>query len=261
MLSEFIMQRAKTLKLYGVINHQDEINEEEALFLQQVMTWEEQHRSQSSLDGRLRKARTGRFKPMADFDWGWPKNCDRDVVEQWMQLSFMKSATNLIICGPNGVGKTTIAANVAHLAVLNGQTALFTTAAGMLNELAELDSDSALRRRIKYYTQPTFLVIDEVGYLSYSNRHADLLFEVISQRYEKKPTCITTNKPFTEWRDIFPNAACVVSIIDRLVHHSEILNIEGESFRLKEATEKNRERQSKRVKDKKILKEQEHNHA
>lgn len=261
MLTELIVQRAKALKLHGILSHWDEINEEGLVFLQQLMTWEDAYRSQRSLDERLRKSRTGRFKPMTDFDWAWPKTCDREAVEQWMQLGFMETSTNLIVCGPNGVGKTMIASNIAHLAVLKGYTALFTTAAGMLNELAELDSESALRRRVKYYTQPTFLVIDEVGYLSYSNRHADLLFEVISQRYEKKPTCITTNKPFTEWRDIFPNAACVVSIIDRLVHHSEILNIEGDSFRLKEATEKNIERHSKRSKSKKLLKEQESNHV
>jgi len=94
--------------------------------------------------------------------------------------------------------------------------------------------------------QPGLLILDEIGQLSYSNRHADLLFQVIAQRYEKKSTCITTNRPFSEWSEIFPNATCVVSIIDRLVHHSEILTIEGESFRFKEATEKNQERAEKR---------------
>ena len=147
-----------------------------------------------------------------------------------------------------------IVSNIASQAVLRGSTVLFTTAAAMLNELTELDSDSALRRRIKHYTSPGLLIIDEVGYLSYSNRHADLLFEVISQRYEKKSTCITTNKPFPEWRDIFPNATCVVSIIDRLVHHSEILNIEGDSFRLKEAQENSAKKSAERAKKKKLVK-------
>jgi DNA replication protein DnaC len=248
MTTSELLHRTKELKLYGLIAHWDEIKNEETVLLKKFVDWEEQHRSQRSLEGRLRKARIPRFKPMTEFDWGWPKHCDRATIEQWMELGFMEGASNLILCGPNGVGKTMVVSNIASQTVLKGSTALFTTAAAMLNELAELDSDSALRRRIKYYTQPALLIIDEVGYLSYSNRHADLLFEVISQRYEKKSTCVTTNKPFTEWRDIFPNATCVVSIIDRLVHHSEILNIEGDSFRLKEATEQKIKRQEKRKK-------------
>lgn len=254
MLNELLQHRANTLKLRGVISHWDEIKGEGTSWLQQFIAWEEDHRSQRSLDSRLTKARIEPFKALANFDWKWPKNCSRDVVEQWMLLGFIKKASNLIVCGPNGVGKTMIASNIAHHAVIKGHTVLFTTASNMLKELAGIDSDSALRRRIKHYCLPAFLVIDEVGFLSYSNRHADLLFEIISQRYEKKSTCITTNKPFSEWRDIFPNASCVVSIIDRLVHHSEILNIEGDSFRLKEATEKNIERSEKRNKNKKPLK-------
>ena len=255
MISKLLMQRACELKFYGIAAHQEELNEEGAAWLTRFMDWEVMHRTQRSLDSRLRKARIGRFKAIADFDWSWPKSCDKSVVEQWLQLDFMKGANNLILCGPNGVGKTMIVSNIASNAVLCGGTALFTTAAAMLNELADLDSDSALRRRIKHYTQPGLLIVDEVGYLSYSNRHADLLFEVVSQRYEKKSTCITTNKPFNEWRDIFPNATCVVSIIDRLVHHSEILNIEGNSYRLKEAKEKNTQRKTQRSNKKTDTKE------
>ena len=98
--------------------------------------------------------------------------------------------------------------------------------------------------------RPSLLVIDEVGYLSYSNRHADLLFELVSRRYEHKSTVVTTNRPFAEWREVFPNATCVVSLVDRLVHHAEILAIEGESYRFKEAQERadNRARQSRRSK-------------
>lgn len=241
---DVLQVRATALKLHGLLSHWEDI--EHLSFVEQLITWEEQYRSTRSLESRLRAARIGRFKPLADFDWNWPKQCDREVIERWMHLDFIKEATNLILCGPNGVGKTTIARNVAHQSILKGHTALFTTAAEMLNELAALDSDSALRRRMKHYAKPSLLVIDEVGYLSYSNRHADLLFEIITQRYENKATFITTNKGFTEWRDIFPNAACVVSIIDRLVHHSEIVNIEADSFRIKEAKEKNQQRTLRR---------------
>lgn len=112
------------------------------------------------------------------------------------------------------------------------------------------DGDIALKRRLALYTRPSLLVIDEIGYLSYSNRHADLLFEIINRRYELKSTIITTNRPFSEWNEVFPNAACVVSIIDRLVHHAEIVQIDGESFRLKEAKEQAQRRLKKRAKKK-----------
>src|ERR1700733_6192634 len=124
----------------------------------------------------------------------------------------------------------------------------------MLGDLASQDGDLALKRKLKFYTTPKLLVIDEVGYLSYSNRYADLLFEIVSRRYHQKPTIITTNKPFVEWRDIFPNATCVVSLIDRLVHRSEIINIDAESFRLKEAMEESAKRKASREKKIKSIK-------
>lgn len=241
-----LLERAQRLKLHGLVEHFSEIESEP--WVEQLLSWEENVRQEKSLHNRLRATRLNQFKPLVDFDWSWPKKCERDVIERWMQLDFLQETINPILFGPNGVGKTTIACNLVHQAVIKGHTALFTTAAHMLNELTDLDSHSALRRRIKYYTKPTLLVIDEVGYLSYGNRHADLLFEIISQRYEKKSTCITTNKAFNEWREIFPNAACVVSIIDKLIHHSEISGIEANSFRLKEAQEKNTQRQAMRRK-------------
>ena len=167
-----------------------------------------------------------------------------------MALDFLADATNVVLVGPNGVGKSTLAQNIAHQALIHGHTVLFTSAGQLLGDLASLDSDSALRRRLHHYARPSLLLIDEVGYLSYSNRHADLLFELVSRRYENKSTVVTTNRPFAEWREVFPNATCVVSLVDRLVHHAEILAIEGESYRFKEAQERadNRARQSRRSK-------------
>jgi DNA replication protein DnaC len=108
----------------------------------------------------------------------------------------------------------------------------------MLGDLSAIDSDTALRRRIRHYAAPRLLVIDEVGYLSYSNRHADLLFELVSRRYEQKSTLVTTNKRFADWGEVFPTAARVASLIDRLVHHAEVFAIDGESYRLNEANER-----------------------
>ena len=246
--NDSLKARAKALKLYGLLAHWDEIAG--APWLEPLIAWEEQERARRGLESRLRNARLGRFKPLADFDWNWPTHCDRHSIDELMRLGFLHEAANAILVGPNGVGKSTIARNIAHQAVLLGHTVLFTTAAQMLNELTAQDGDRALRRRLALYARPRLLVIDEIGYLSYSNRHADLLFEVISRRYEEKSILITTNRPFAEWNEVFPNAACVVSLVDRLVHHAEIIPIEGESYRLKEARERTEQRKRQRTKTK-----------
>ena len=159
-----------------------------------------------------------------------------------MTLDFLKDASNVVLVGPNGVGKTMCACNLGYQAVLAGRTVLFITAAQLLGELTSLDSDSALRRRLKHYAAPDLLMIDEVGYLSYSNRHADLLFELVSRRYQNKSTVVTTNRAFADWGEVFPNAACVVSLIDRLMHRAEVVRIDGDSYRAKEADERQAQR-------------------
>jgi len=209
-----LLVRAKALNLNGLLAHWTQAATES--WVQTLIDWEEQERARRSLERRLRQARIGRFKPICDFDWNWPKRCDRAAVEALMSLDFLK----------------------------------FTSAGQLLGDLAALDSDSALRRRLRSYAHPNLLVIDEVGYLSYSNRHADLLFELVSRRYEHKSTVVTTNRPFAEWREVFPNATCVVSLVDRLVHHAEIIAIEGESYRLKEAQERSDQRARQRRKAK-----------
>lgn len=247
LFTDALRQRAAALSLRGLLPHWDELTEEQLQWIATWVTWEETERNRSGLERRLRNAHIGRFKPLADFDWAWPTQIDRAAITDLMTLSFLKGGTNVILLGGNGLGKSMIAQNIAHHAVLRGHTVLFTTAAQMLNELAAQDGDMALRRKLKFYAQPSLLLIDEVGYLSYSNRHADLLFEIINRRYESKSTLVTTNRIFTEWHEVFPNAACVVSLVDRLIHHAEIIAIDGESYRLKEATERTAQRKQQRV--------------
>ena len=240
-----LLARAKALKLYGLLAHWQEVAEN--AWIEPLIRWEEEERARRSLERRLGSAHLGRFRPLADFDWSWPKRCDREAVEELMGLAFLQETANAILVGPNGVGKSTIARNITHQAVLAGHTVLCTSAAQMLNELAAADGDNALRRRLALYARPRLLLIDEIGYLSYSNRHADLLFEIVSRRYQEKSTLVTTNRPFSEWGEVFPNAACVVSLVDRLVHNAEIVQIEGESYRLKEAKERSEKRRKQRA--------------
>ncbi len=234
--SDLLRQRAQALRLHGVLAHWPDVAN--APWLAPLLQWEEDELIRRSLERRLKGAHLGRFKALGEFDWAWPKRCERGAVEALMALDFLKDAANVILIGPNGVGKTTLAKNIAHQALIAGHTVLFTTAGQLLGDLAAIDSDSALRRRLRQYAAPDFLAIDEIGYLSYSNRHADLLFELVNRRYERKSTLVTTNKPFAAWPEMFPNAGCVVSLVDRLVHRSEVIAIEGESYRLKEAQER-----------------------
>jgi DNA replication protein DnaC len=202
--------------------------------LEEVARSETADLARRSLERRLAQARLGRFKPLADFDWHWPKKIDRPLIERALTLDFLSEARNLLVCGTNGLGKTLIAKNIAHAAVLAGHSVLFRTAADLL---ADLDGDSPglRRRKFRFYARPTLLVIDECGYLAYDAHAADLLFEVINHRYERNSILLTTNKAFKDWNTVFPNATCIAALLDRLTHHADVTLIEGTSYRVRES--------------------------
>lgn len=232
-----LFDRVQRLGLFGLLASWREIASEP--WIERLVALEEQERKRRSLERRLRNARIGGFKTMADFDWSWPKRIDRETIDELFSLRFVEEGVNAVLLGPNGVGKSMILRNLAHQATLRGYTVRFTTASDMLADLAAQESSAALSRRLARYCQPRLLCIDEVGYLSYNNRYADLLFEVVTRRYdEPRSILLSTNKPFAEWSQVFPHAACVVTLIDRLVHRAEIVDIEADSYRLKEAKER-----------------------
>jgi DNA replication protein DnaC len=241
---EELLRRAEALRLPGLLAHWDQALHAE--WLPQLLDWEEAERARRSMERRVRRARIGAFKPLIDFDWSWPTRCDRTAIEELMSLDFLTEATNVVLFGPNGIGKSTIAKNIAHQALGRGHTVHFANAGELLGDLAALDSASTRNRRLRHYASFEVLAIDEVGYLSYSNRHADLLFELTNRRYEKKSTILTTNRPFAEWNEVFPNAACVVSLVDRLTHNAEIISLEGKSYRHKEAQQRAEQRTQRR---------------
>ena len=192
-------------------------------------------RAHRRLERQLQAARLGRFKPLADFEWDWPKQLDRPTVDRVFSLDFLAKGENVILVAAQGLGKTMLSKNLVHQAVLAGHSALFITASDLLLDLSGQETSRALERRLRAYAKPTLLAIDEIGYLSYDAHAADLLFQVISRRYEQRSVVITTNLPFQHWDTVFPNASCAVALVDRLTHHAEIIPMEGESYRKREA--------------------------
>jgi DNA replication protein DnaC len=236
-ISSDLMGRAQRLGLYGLCAHFGELGQQP--WVRVLLDIEEAERHKRSLQRRIQSAHLGRFRPMSDFDWTWPNKIDRAQVEDLFTFAFLKEADNVLLLGPNGVAKTMIAQNLAYEALLLGYTVLFTTASALLSDLGACDTPWARNQRLRKYVRPQLLVLDEVGYLSYDNGHADLLFEVSTRRYERgASTIVTTNKPFSQWNEVFPNAACVVTLIDRLTHRAELVQIEADSYRLKEAKQR-----------------------
>jgi DNA replication protein DnaC len=202
--------------------------------LEHMAQAEAEERSRRSLEQRLRVSGIKKFKPMADFDWTWPTKIERDIVERALTLEFLQQARNLILLGQNGVGKTMIAKNLCHTAVLAGYSVLFRTAPELLEELQK-QSLEGRRHKLSNYANVGLLCLDEVGYLSYADKAADLLYEVINRRYERKSVIITSNRAFKEWNQVFPNATCIATLLDRLLHHADVTVIEGDSYRMRES--------------------------
>src|SRR5437879_6262318 len=213
--------------------------------LEQMVHAEIAERSRRSLERRLRLSGIKRFKPMADFEWNWPTKIERDVVERALTLDFIPENRNLVLVGRNGLGKTMIAQNICHAAVLAGNSVLFRSAPALLEELHR-QTPEGRRRKLRGYANFGLLCIDEVGYLSFDDKAADLLYEVINRRYERKSVIVTTNRPFKEWNEQFPNATCIVTLLDRLLHHADVTAIEGDSYRMRESEQETAARRRKK---------------
>ena len=213
------------------------------VLLEHVVTAELEDRSRRSVERRLKHARLGRFKAIAD--WAWPTTLDRPALERILALDFLARHDNVLLVGAQGLGKTMLAKNIVRQAVLAGHSALFTTASDLLLDLNGQETARALERRLKHYARPSLVAIDEIGYLAYDAHAADLLFQIVSRRYEHRAILITTNLSFKHWDTIFPNASCAVALIDRLTHHAEILAIEGESYRRRDAELSQKQRRAK----------------
>jgi DNA replication protein DnaC len=207
-------------------------------YLAQLVEGEFTTREMRSIERRIKNARFPVRKTLDDFQWSWPKKINRLQIQNLFRLDFIGTGTNVVMIGNVGLGKTHLSIALGHAACTSGHSVLFTTAIDIINTLASAQSAGQLKREIRRYVKPAVLIVDELGYLPVDKHGADLLFQIISGRYERAPTVINTNRTYKHWAQIFNNDSTLTSaILDRIMHHVDTVIIEGKSFRMKDEVE------------------------
>ena len=204
-------------------------------YLARLLDGEFNQRRQRSIQRRIKAARFPVIKTLEQFGWDWPKKINRLQVQNLFRLEWVNQKANAIFLGTVGLGKTHLAIALGYAACLEGYSVLFANAMSVINDLSAAQIKGGLKSELKKYLQPQLLILDEVGYLPIDQRGADMLFQVISQRYERGSIVLTTNKAFKQWASIFNNDSTITSaVLDRLLHHAEAITIEGSSYRMKD---------------------------
>lgn len=198
----------------------------------EIMTQLELHkRAATNLARRTKLATLGTVAPLDHFDWNYPRRIDRPAYEALLKMEFVRTGTNVLLRGPSGVGKTTLTQNLGVAALSAGLSVRFTTLSLCVSDLLRQESTPALARRLRRYTSPDLLLIDELGYLPSEPRAADLLYQIQSVRHGRRSTVISTNLGFKQWGAMFGDAGSVTPLVDRFTEDCVVLDIEGDSWR------------------------------
>jgi DNA replication protein DnaC len=237
-----LIQHLDYLKLPFLQNHHTELAQQGAQqhwdhleYLRRLIEGEYTQRRQRVIERRVRAARFPVLKTLEQFRWDWPKKINRLAVQNLFRLEFLAQKANVVLLGNVGLGKTHLAIALGYAACQEGYSVLFADAISVINDLCAAQKRGLLKRQLKKYLAPELLLLDELGYLPIDQHGADLLFQVISQRYERGSIVLTTNKPFKQWASVFNNDSTIASaVLDRLLHHADTVVIEGSSYRMKD---------------------------
>jgi DNA replication protein DnaC len=242
---ENIHSQFETLKLAFMREHYAEIIGQAAQhqwspeeILARLLDGEIQQRADRALQNHIKNARFPFIKTIDDFDWSWPKKINRAQIQHIFHLDWLPLNGNIFFLGGVGLGKSHLALAMSYHACQKGYTVRWVTAINLINTLLAAQRTHRLKTEIKAFLKPQLLTIDELGYMPIDKAGADLLFQIISERYERGAICITSNKPFKQWATIFNNDTTLTSaILDRILHHGEPVIIEGKSYRMKDRIE------------------------
>jgi DNA replication protein DnaC len=232
----------QSLKLAFIREHYPEVLQQAAQkqwtpedILLHLVEGEAHQRADHACQRRLKAAHFPFVKSLDDFDWSWPKKINRAQIQHLFHLDWVRTHGNIFFLGGVGLGKSHFAVALGYQACQQGYSVRWVTAINLINTLLSAQQDHRLGREIKTFTKPNILAIDELGYMPIDKAGADLLFQVISERYEKGSIVFTSNKAFKQWSSIFNNdATLTAAILDRVLHHGEPVIIEGKSYRMKD---------------------------
>jgi len=244
-VTEPLRTHLRELKMSYVLEHFESLVQEAGAeqwphidYLARLIEGEAHRREDRSIQRRVALARFPVLKTLDSFDWAWPQKINRPQIQNLFRLRFLEDKANLIFIANVGLGKSHLSIALAHTACLRGYSVLFTTAVDIINSLSAAQAHGNLKRELHKYLQPRLLVVDELGYLPIDKHGADLLFQVISGRYEHGAMIVTTNRAYKHWPEIFNHDATLTSaLLDRLLHHAETILIEGKSYRMKDQIE------------------------
>lgn len=203
-------------------------------FLDSLLSSEQMERSRKSQETRMKLSKLPHRKQLSDFDFAFQPSIDKRQIEELATLAFAARAENVILLGPPGVGKTHLAVGIALKALEAGLVVYYTTLSHLIEDLKKAQAQGRLDRRWRVYLRPAVLVIDEIGYMQLNRQEAELLFRLVSERYEHGSILMTSNKYFSDWGELLSDNVIASALLDRLLHHAHVINIRGQTYRLKD---------------------------
>lgn len=239
-----LLNNLDALKLYTMKNnlslYMDMINKEEKSAvdaLYELTEKERRFKEDRAISTMIKTAGFPFSKTIEDYDFDFQPSVRRKEIEDYRSLRFLENNENLLFIGSSGVGKTHLATAIGIEAAKNRYSVYFISCQELMNQLKKAESENRLEQRLKAFSRHKLLIIDEIGYVNLDKESANLFFQLVSMRYETKSTIITTNKNLSKWSDIFNDPVIANAILDRLLHHSHIVNIVGPSYRVKDVLE------------------------